>query len=81
MSYSGTTFTKRDRFDGWPMGCLLAFLILIIAALVGHIANIVQVIIWACGDAPTITVYTITKIVAVFVPLLGSIMGYVGFFH
>ncbi len=77
MSYSGTTFT---RSSDTPLGCLLAILAVSIAMIVGHISNIIQVVIWACGEAPQFTVYTVTKIVAIFVPVLGSVMGYVGFF-
>jgi hypothetical protein len=80
MSYSGTTFTKKSEGLGCLLGCYLAILALAVALIVGHISNIIQVVIWACGDAPQFTVYTVTKIVAVFVPVLGSVMGYVGFF-
>ena len=76
MSYSGST--NNSYVPLYMLGCAL---ILALVAVVGHIANIVQVIIWACGDAPAVTVYSVAKIVACFIPMFGSVMGYVGFFH
>lgn len=68
--------SKISGAEVWMAFCLLGFYLLIICSYIG---NIVQLVI-ASKAGITITLLIILKIVGIFIPPLGIVLGFLGFF-
>jgi hypothetical protein len=64
-----------DAYEKLGFVGLVSVIVLMIAAAIGWIANVVQIVHLAGGPVTTLF---IVKIVGVFAPPLGAIMGWVG---